>query len=502
MYMFVKRGVIVLLSIFTFSFANAQQRPWCATPNEPSKWTESYLQNRGAFEKSGETLYVPLTIHLVGTDDGTGYLAVKNVLDALCALNEDYLAAGIQFYQFGGFRYINRTIYYEDKNRSFGAQMHNQNKVANTINIYIVENAGEDAEEGTQTLGYATAIGGDGLVIVKSEVGRTAVTLPHEMGHVLGLYHTFFGWEASDYKFEETTPDMVSYNRQVERVDGSNCAAAADGLCDTKPDYLSYSPWNCNAEGLSTIVQKDQTGTTFRSDGTNFMSYSQSACQNRFSEGQNQLMRAHLTTTKRNTLNRTTPLAIIDSSKATLQTPANAAQVNFASVALTWNTVPSATFYLVEVSRLSNFAGSFTTSYLVKNNNSITLTDLANNRTYYWRVRAFNEFSFCSASSTAGRFQTVSTTPTVEIAGKEYFNIYPNVITANQSVNIQAELPEQTRLNVRLFDLSGKMLQSIDYEALAGETTLQFNPGDVAKGIYILNITTNRGTVVDRLVIQ
>lgn len=501
MYKFVKIGFVLSLCITIFTSAQAQRRPWCATRNEPSKWTEAYLQNRGAFEKSAETLYVPLTIHLVGTDEGTGYLSVKNVLDAICALNEDYLSAGIQFYQFGSFRYINRTAYYDDKSNSYGRQMHSQNKVANTVNIYIVNNAGEDVTKGTQILGYATEIGGDGLIIVKSEISRSAVTLPHELGHVLGLYHTFFGWEAYDYDYNEVTPNVVNYNRQVERVDGSNCDSAADGLCDTKPDYLS-STWDCNTDGLSTIVQKDQTGITFQSDGTNFMSYSQSACQNRFSNGQNQLMRSHLTTNKRNMLNRTTPLPIIDSLKTTLQSPANATQVNFASVTLAWDLIPSATFYLLEVSRVSSFASSLTTSYLVKNNNSMTLTDLVNARTYYWRVRAFNEFSFCAATSTTSRFQTVSTTPTVEIAGKEYFNIYPNVIIPNQSVNIEAALPESTRLNVRLFDLSGKMMKTIDYEAIAGETTLQFEPGNLARGMYILNITTNRGTVVDRLVIQ
>ncbi len=499
MYQLVRIGFIVLFSMIILSFAQAQQRAWCGTTTEPSKWTEDYLQNRSAYPKSNEVLYVPLTIHLVGTDAGTGHLAVKTLLDAICKLNEDYASSNIQFYIFGNIRYINRTSLYEDKGQIYGRSTHTQNRVINTVNIYVVENAGEEDE--SVTLGYATGIGGDGLVIIKSEVNRTSTTLPHEIGHVLGLYHTFYGWEGYEHNYTLNAPTVVNSNRKVERVDGTNCTGSGDGFCDTGPDYLSNGPWACDRTGQSTTAQKDPAGSSFRSDGSNFMSYSSTACQSGFSGDQSQAMRTHLTSAKRNMLNRTAPLPVVDNIPVTLVSPLNSVPVNFSAINIRWNAVPGATTYLLEVSRVASFAGSFTTSYLLTSNET-TLTDLAAGRAYFWRVKAFNAFSFCGNSSSVGKFQATSTTPVTEIEGNGTFNIYPNLLSPNQTVTIEANLIESTRLNIRLFDTSGRLLQSNEYEAIAGENTLRFNPNNISKGIYILNITTNRGTLVERLVIQ
>ena len=57
----------------------------------------------------------------------------------------------------------------------------------------------------------------------------------------------------------------------VEKMDGSNCHYAADGFCDTSPDYIDYR-WPCNDNLESNVTQMDPNGETFQSDGSLFMS--------------------------------------------------------------------------------------------------------------------------------------------------------------------------------------------------------------------------------------
>mgnify|MGYP000043822657 FL=1 len=85
--------------------------------------------------------------------------------------------------------------------------------------------------------------------------------------------------------FSEPAPETVLYNytlfkdslildtliidtAYVEKVDGSNCEYAADGFCDTPPDYLAYR-WTCNqSTGTSFGTMLDPNGESFKSDAT------------------------------------------------------------------------------------------------------------------------------------------------------------------------------------------------------------------------------------------
>lgn len=121
--------------------------------------------------------------------------------------------------------------------------------------------------------GYATlplaANTTDGIVVT-----RFQLLLAHEMGHYLGLYHTFEG-----------------------ACQNNNCATDGDKVCDTPPDAALYpapscsSPTNsCSTDTLSgfTIDVPDQIA--------NFMDYENPACTNEFTQGQADRMRAAITT--------------------------------------------------------------------------------------------------------------------------------------------------------------------------------------------------------------
>lgn len=495
--------LFLLLHAATVACLQAQEGFWCGTSTEPSKWTETYLSNRYIYQKSNEVLYVPLTIQLVGTDDGQNYAPIKSVLTALCKLNQEYLPHQIQFFISGNFRFINNSNYYQHTSTNTGRQMHLQYRVANTINMYVVGDLGDLLGYATSTVG--SGIGGDGLVMVKKDLTSASTTLSHEMGHVLGLYHTFYGWEGYEHNYTENAPTIVNSNRAVERVDATNCETAGDGLCDTSPDYLK-DRWGCNENGLSTIVQKDPIGTTFRSDATNIMSYADDNCVTRFTEAQVQVMRTNLTTSKRNFIAPQLSIPNIDSLVVNLESPQKADTVAFNDVILKWTAVPGATNYLVEVSRISNFAGTLTETYTATTN-TLFLSDLGNNRTYYWRVRAYNGASFCSNTSNSSSFRTATTaaTPTTgvkDLSTRATFRVFPNPISDQQTLQIESNIQENTQLNIRLFDLSGKLLKTATYDVLAGVHTLPFTPGNLSKGIYILNIVSDHINITKRVIIQ
>ena len=69
-----------------------------------------------AFPKTDEILYIPLTIHLVGTDEGEAYFQIQDLLDQICSINQTFAAADIQFFLEGEVNYINNTEWYLDFN--------------------------------------------------------------------------------------------------------------------------------------------------------------------------------------------------------------------------------------------------------------------------------------------------------------------------------------------------------------------------------------------------
>lgn len=492
-------GTLLLQLLVVAATLNAQETNVCGTPNTPSKWTEDYLSNRGAYPKSNELIYVPLTIHVVGKDDGSGYIRVKSILDALCSLNEDYAPANIQFYINGAIRYINNSALYNTQGT--GGTLIRPYRVANTINCYMVGTI--ESSDGGVILAYSNGIPSSEVVLRNSTISAGDPTWAHELGHSMGLYHTFYGWENFEHNYTQNAPATVNFNRGVELVDKTNCESAGDGLCDTTPDYLSGGPWPCNAQGESTTQQKDPNGATFRSDGTNFMSYSSNNCQNRFTPQQIEVIRTNLTTSKRNFINQLPPLPLIDSLKPTLLAPVKGDTVAFTAATLEWSAIPNATNYLIEVSRISSFASTLTDIYIA-NTNKLELTDLANNRTYYWRVKAYNRNSFCAGNSVTGTFRagTPTTTDVDDLATKASFQVFPNPLSNQQILTIESVFSENVRLNVRLFDMAGKLLQTADYDTIAGENKLQFTPGNLPKGIYVLNFVADKINVVQRIVIQ
>ncbi len=383
-------------------------------------------------DRSSDTLYTALQVHLLANDNGIGRFSVSRVLDALCRLNTDFAATGIRFYLKNELDTINSTVWWKHDSIPQGIDMMLSNNVADALNTYFVSDPAGNC-------GYNLPYGG--VAIAHGCSSPLNHTWAHEVGHALSLPHTFLGWEGKTYNFTQPTPDTLTYDYTyfhdtldtqlpvpldtalVEKVDGSNCANAADLICDTKPDYLSYR-WDCDTQNNSVVKQRDPNGQVFYADGTLFMSYAADVCQSRFSDEQIAAMRANLQTEKTNWL-YSGPLPPTITSTPVLLDPIDNAPVPNTGVQLHWAPVVGATHYMVQVTRIASFAVK--EFELVSTDTVLELPPLAVNKLYYWHVKPFSFWDFCTGTSAAETFMTGAATATTS-PDADGWRCYPTLL--------------------------------------------------------------------------
>jgi hypothetical protein len=457
---------------------------FCGTDPIKSKWLDDYQKNPEAYPSpENGMLYIPLTVHIVGKNDGTGYYPPNRVLDALCTLNEDFAESEIRFFLKGELRYIANSNYYTHNSQA-GAQMMNIHNVAATVNCYIVEDPAGNC-------GYFSWWG-DAIALKKSCIGPSDHTWAHEIGHYLSLPHTFYGWEGIDHDYSKNAPAMVD-GEFVERANGSNCNFAADGFCDTPADYLNYR-WACDGNSMSTLEQKDPTGATFKSDGSFFMSYALDNCSNKFSGEQIGAMRANIQFQRPYLLNdQSAPVAITSSVEGIY--PIDGQEVSPSSVFFEWEPIGNATHYILDVSRLANFP--FVTHRILVSGNSVILNGFENFKDYYWRIRPFGKYDF-SCNGYDPQVFSFSTNDAVSSTGQAGQNnwtlsIAPNPTTKSQSAQLMLQSPQAGEVFLSIIDLNGKVVRRMRKWLDKGEQSWSLSTEGLQAGFYQIGIESEYG---------
>ncbi|MFZ2175445.1 MAG: zinc metalloprotease, partial [Rhodococcus sp. (in: high G+C Gram-positive bacteria)] len=233
----------------------------CGTKH-PDEWLAEAIEEdmnsyMSTFATSSATISVPVYFHVInkGTGIANGDITTAMITDQMAVLNNAYAPSGISFTLAGTTRTTNATWY----TAGYGTAAETQMKTAlrqggaNALNFYTNNMGGGLLGWATFPWDYSSKPLMDGVVVLFSSLpGGSAApynlgdTGTHEVGHWLGLYHTFQGGCTPPGDSVSDTPDEAS--------PAYGCPVGRD---------------SCLSEGLDPI--------------TNFMDYTYDSCMNTFS---------------------------------------------------------------------------------------------------------------------------------------------------------------------------------------------------------------------------
>ena len=473
----------------------------CGTTGR-SPWLDKYQAGQIApVAKSFETLYVPIHLTIVGEDNGGGYADPLTLLNSFSILNSDFSKINVQFYIDQNIDYLNSSIYYDHDFDDGRDLLANFNRTG-VFNNFVVGNPAGNC-------GYYSP-SEDAVVLGVNCINGADRTWSHEVGHYFGLPHTFFGWESiGDISkveaFDKPAPATLTYGSttvEVERVDGSNCADAADGFCDTAPDYLP-GRWLCNDAGFYPDSLLDPDSTRFAVPGNNIMSYANDACVNTFSPEQTTTMTTNLGG-RVGLADRTPPIfAAARGEDLDLLAPADRSSVPYSDeVTLVWNSVENADFYLVQLNISNNFTGNVFTSFFTSDTSTVVRNILDPSRRYYWRVRPVNRYDVSGSFSEVYLFRNGSvSTATMDPQLNAAIVLSPNPVSSGQSIQFSATNTGTGLLSYQLVDPSGRVItERSNLRTVGGSFQERIEINGLAAGLYFLRLTLD-GRLVTRKVV-
>ena len=217
---------------------------------------------------------VDVYVHVITRGSGKGSVSKKRIKKQIDVLNRAYAGKSSSSSTKTAFRFKLKHIDHTKNSgwydwsvptaSSTGDDVAPKSKLhrggPDDLNLYLAKLS--DGLLGYSSFPFATTLAQDGVVVLNASLpGGSAKgynkgdTVTHEVGHWLGLYHTF----------------------------QNGCAAPGDEVADTPDQADGDNIFSCS----STL---DTCASPGRDPGHNFMSYGDDACLNRFTKGQAERM--------------------------------------------------------------------------------------------------------------------------------------------------------------------------------------------------------------------
>lgn len=225
----------------------------------------------GGFEMNATGGTIPVYVHVIRNSSGGGDVSDSRINQQMTVLNNAYAGTGWSFNLVSTTR-TNNNSWYTCSGGSCETQMKNalRQGSADDLNMYLNNMGGGLLGWATFPSSYQSQPKLDGVVVLSASLpgGNAAPynlgdTATHEVGHWMGLYHTFQGGCVRS----STGGDGVA-DTPAEKSPAYGCPTGRDSCR--------------NIAGLDPI--------------TNFMDYTDDACMNNFTAGQDARMDSMFTT--------------------------------------------------------------------------------------------------------------------------------------------------------------------------------------------------------------
>lgn len=290
------KSIIILALLYFCTFSLSAQGDWCLT--EGTGFT-SYAAAPAGLNPSANEYEIRIYTHIVRKSNGTMGVTTAKVNSSITRLVADFAPYGICF-SVAGNDYINdddfviswsddcingAALSSTDDNDS--EELISLNSHSDGIDIYFLP------DNGSFQSAYANGIPGSAIILggessVELEYHRELHTLSHEMGHALGLFHTYFG-TAEDEIGISCTSVICELCPELVNGDANNRNNCGDFVSDTPADPFLFpisTYYNSNNCTVTNNTIKDTNGDYYLPDPENFMGFVWDDCRSQFTPGQ------------------------------------------------------------------------------------------------------------------------------------------------------------------------------------------------------------------------
>ncbi len=185
-----------------------------------------------------------------------------------------------------------------------------------------------------------------------------------------------------------------------------------------------------------------------------------------------------------------------------LRSPFDYANIESGDQEIVWDIVESATSYDVQVALDSSFMSLFAADTGL-DATRVTVGSLNAHETYFWRVRANNSTAAGPWSNIRRFFVTPPAGVNAANTIPDKFELHPNYPNPfNAGTIFRFDLPEKSAVKLVVFDILGRAVATVLSEEMkSGRHKVDWQPGNLASGIYFYHLKAGKNSQVERLLL-